>query len=64
MNEKKKCPYCGLLIDSDMEKCPYCGNFMPKEEPIKQEKPKIIINDNPKNKNKDFFTIKCYWGLK
>lgn len=54
MNEKKKCPYCGLLIDSDMEKCPYCGNFMPKEEPIKQEKPKIIINDNPKNKNKDF----------
>jgi len=25
MNEKKKCPNCGLLIDQDMEKCPYCG---------------------------------------
>ncbi len=47
MNEKKKCPNCGLLIDSDMEKCPYCGAIIKEEnkvvseikEETKEEKP-------------------------
>lgn len=46
MNEKKKCPNCGLLIDDDLEKCPYCGfNIKENEEKvvaeIKEEQPEI-----------------------
>jgi membrane protease YdiL (CAAX protease family) len=45
MNEKKKCPNCGLLIDSDMKKCPYCGYIIPdeeKEKEIQKSEPEII----------------------
>lgn len=44
MNEKKKCPNCGLLIDSDMEKCPYCGSI------IKEEENKVVseVKEEPK----------------
>lgn len=37
MNEKKKCPNCGLLIDSDMKSCPYCGFILDEKEDDKEE---------------------------
>ncbi len=46
MNEKKKCPNCGLLIDEDLKKCPYCGfNIEENKEKTftetKEEEPQI-----------------------
>ena len=52
MNEKKKCPNCGLLIDEDMEKCPYCGFLIENKKEdktvstIKSEEPKEVIKDD------------------
>lgn len=41
MNEKKKCPNCGLLIDSDIEKCPYCGVLISECE----NKPNVVESE-------------------
>lgn len=38
MLEKRKCPNCGLKIDSDLETCPYCGH---------------ILNNQDNNENKE-----------
>ena len=52
MNEKKKCPNCGLLIDEDMNKCPYCGFLIEDKKDDKVasaseiEEPKKVINEN------------------
>lgn len=53
MNEKKKCPNCGLLIDEDLEKCPYCGYNIKENEnnvtkDIKDEP--IVKVEEPKTK--------------
>lgn len=32
MNEKRKCPRCGLLIDSTLPSCPYCGEHFKESE--------------------------------
>ncbi len=53
MNEKKKCPNCGLLIDSDMEKCPYCGFIIQQGNKVVsevKEEPKEVISEKPEKK--------------
>lgn len=54
MNEKKKCPNCGLLIASDSEKCPYCGCMVQEEELRAMKSSKIVNNDNPKKEKNKF----------
>ena len=51
MNEKKKCPNCGLLIDSDMDKCPYCGYFI-KNDNNKPAESKMIVKNKVEEKPK------------
>ena len=51
MNEKKKCPNCGLLIDSDMEKCPYCG-YVIKSDDYKANETKMVVDNKVEEKPK------------
>jgi membrane protease YdiL (CAAX protease family) len=55
MNEKKKCPNCGLLIDSDMEKCPYCGAMIKEEEEKINKSSKMNVSNTSKTQEKQKF---------